>query len=45
MDRGKPLWEILLVEGLETVDGIPPGSMTDQFAFVIGAMIEVGPAL
>ncbi len=27
MDRGKPLWEILLVEGLETVDGVPPGSL------------------
>ncbi len=27
MDRGKPLWEILFVEGLETVDGVPPGSV------------------
>ncbi len=27
MDRGKPLWEILFVEGLERVDGIPPGSI------------------
>ncbi len=27
MDRDKPLWEILFVEGLETVEGVPPGSM------------------
>ncbi len=27
MDRDKPLWEILLVEGLETAEGIPPGSL------------------
>ncbi len=27
MDRDKPLWEILLVEGLKTVDGVPPGSI------------------
>ncbi len=27
MDRAKPLWEILFVEGLETVDGVPPGSV------------------
>lgn len=27
MDRDKPLWEILLVEGLESVEGVPPGSL------------------
>lgn len=27
MDRGKPLWELLLVEGLDTVEGVPPGSL------------------
>ncbi|MEM7349315.1 MAG: wax ester/triacylglycerol synthase family O-acyltransferase [Acidobacteriota bacterium] len=27
MDRDKPLWELLLVEGLETVEGVPPGSV------------------
>ena len=27
MDRDRPLWELLLVEGLDTVDGIPPGSL------------------
>ncbi|MEM7585660.1 MAG: wax ester/triacylglycerol synthase family O-acyltransferase [Acidobacteriota bacterium] len=27
MDRDKPLWELLLVEGLNTIEGIPPGSI------------------
>ena len=27
LDRDKPLWEILLVEGLDTASGIPPGSI------------------
>ncbi len=27
MDRSKPLWELLLVEGLNTVEGVPPGSL------------------
>lgn len=27
MDRDKPLWEILFVEGLETVGGVPPGAV------------------
>lgn len=27
LERDKPLWELVLVEGLETVEGIPPGSL------------------
>ena len=27
MDRDKPLWEVLFVEGLTTVEGVPPGSI------------------
>ncbi len=27
MDRDKPLWELILVEGLESVEGIPAGSL------------------
>ncbi len=27
MDRDKPLWEVLFVEGLTSVDGVPPGSI------------------
>ena len=27
MDRDKPLWELLFVEGLQTVEGIPAGSI------------------
>ena len=27
LERDKPLWEILFVEGLETVTGVPPGSV------------------